>query len=146
MPAADEVMLYKAFNSLFNSLFKWKGSIFLPFLNSSFDIVGKKRSLSGDRKSPLLLSLPHYVFDSGAQGALLYLGICVSSSPMERYHRQRKQTDRMSELWSHGRHQLSNHQYIYLGRVLDRRNGHCRACRVFPSPQTLAQAARGLIF
>ena len=98
MPAADEVMLYKAFNSLFNSLFKWKGSIFLPFLNSSFDIVGKKRSLSGDRKSPLLLSLPHYVFDSGAQGALLYLGICVSSSPMERYHRQRKQTDRMSQL------------------------------------------------
>ena len=50
MPAADEVMLYKAFNSLFNSLFKWKGSIFLPFLNSSFDVVGKKRSLSGDRK------------------------------------------------------------------------------------------------
>ena len=41
MPAADEVMLYKAFNSLFNSLFKWKGSIFLPFLNSSFDIVAK---------------------------------------------------------------------------------------------------------
>ena len=34
MPAADEVMLYKAFNSLFNSLFKWKGSVFLPFLNS----------------------------------------------------------------------------------------------------------------
>lgn len=28
MPAADEVMLYKAFNSLFNSLFKWKGSVF----------------------------------------------------------------------------------------------------------------------
>ena len=41
MPAADEVMLYKAFNSLFNSLFKWKGSIFLPFLNSSLDIVAK---------------------------------------------------------------------------------------------------------
>ena len=34
-------MLYKAFNSLFNSLFKWKGSIFLPFLNSSLDIVAK---------------------------------------------------------------------------------------------------------
>ena len=43
MPAADEVMLYKAFNSLFNSLFKWKGSIFLPFLNSSLDIVAKSR-------------------------------------------------------------------------------------------------------
>lgn len=41
MPAADEVMLYKAFNSLFNSLFKWKGNIFLPFLNSSLDIVAK---------------------------------------------------------------------------------------------------------
>lgn len=41
MPAADEVMLYKAFNSLFNSLFKWKGSVFLPFLNSSLDIVAK---------------------------------------------------------------------------------------------------------
>ena len=34
-------MLYKAFNSLFNSLFKWKGSVFLPFLNSSLDIVAK---------------------------------------------------------------------------------------------------------
>ena len=45
MPAADEVMLYKAFNSLFNSLFKWKGSIFLPFLNSSLDIVAKKKVL-----------------------------------------------------------------------------------------------------
>lgn len=41
MPAADEVMLYKAFNSLFNSLFKWKGNIFLLFLNSSLDIVAK---------------------------------------------------------------------------------------------------------
>ena len=57
MPAADEVMLYKAFNSLFNSLFKWKGSVFLPFLNSSLDIVAKTCQSRGKQRIAVFIKL-----------------------------------------------------------------------------------------